>query len=227
MTEPAVSFVIPVLDEESGVADLLVELRRRFPGSQLIVVDGGSRDRTVAAALPLCDQLLVGAQGRARQMNLGGRTATAPYLVFLHADTWPAFGGEQLAAYFSGSPAWGFCCVRLSGERAAFRVIEWFMNRRSRLTGVATGDQMLFVSRAVFEQTGGFEDIPLMEDVAYCKRLRRLAPPLVIEQPVTTSSRRWEERGVLSTVLRMWLLRLAYVAGVSPATLWRHYHGRG
>ena len=227
MTEPAVSFVIPVLDEESGVADLLVDLRRRFPGSQLIVVDGGSRDRTVAAALPLCDQLLVGAQGRARQMNLGGRTATAPYLVFLHADTRPAFSGKQLEAHFAGSPAWGFCRVRLSGERGAFRVIEWFMNRRSRMTGVATGDQMLFVSRAVFEQTGGFDDIPLMEDVAYCKRLRRLSRPLVIEQSVTTSSRRWEERGVLSTVLRMWLLRLAFVAGVSPATLWKHYYGRG
>lgn len=221
------SFVIPVLDEESGVADLLGDLRRRFPGSQLIVVDGGSRDRTVAAAMPHCDQLLVGAPGRARQMNLGGRAASAPYLVFLHADTRPAFSGEQLRQYFEGSPAWGFCRVRLSGERSAYRVIEWFMNRRSRLTGVATGDQMLFVSRVVFDQTGGFDDIPLMEDVAYCKRLRRFARPLVIEQPVTTSSRRWEEHGVLATVLRMWLLRLAFVAGVPPATLWRHYHGQG
>lgn len=227
MTDYAVSFVIPVLNEESGVADLLRELRRRFPASQLVVVDGGSRDRTVAAALPHCDQLLLGAQGRARQMNLGGRVAASPYLLFLHADSCPGFSGAELGEHLRRSPDWGFCRVRLSGERRVFRVIEWFMNRRSRLTGVATGDQMLFVSRALFEQTGGFDDIPLMEDVAYCKRLRRLARPLVIEQPVTTSSRRWEAGGVLATVLRMWCLRIAFVVGVSPATLWRYYDGRG
>jgi rSAM/selenodomain-associated transferase 2 len=221
-----VSFVIPVLDEEPRVAELLWDLRRRFPGSQLIVVDGGSRDRTVAAALPHCDQLLLGERGRARQMNLGGRAAAGSHLFFLHADTRPGLSGEELESCLRRSPAWGFCRVRLSGERRAFRVIEWFMNRRSRWTGVATGDQMIFVSRAVFEQTGGFDDIPLMEDVAYCKRLRRLAPPLVIDQPVLASSRRWEEGGILATVLRMWLLRLAFVLGISPATLWRHYYGR-
>lgn len=226
MTQGAVSFVIPVLDEEARIADLLRGLRRRLPGSQLIVVDGGSQDRTVAAALPHCDQLLLSEQGRARQMNLGGRAASGAYLFFLHADTQPGLSEAELDMNLRDLPDWGFCRVRLSGEQRAFRVIEWFMNQRSRLTGVATGDQMFFISRAFFEQTGGFDDIPLMEDVAYCKRLRRLARPKIIDQPVLTSSRRWEEGGILLTVMRMWLLRLAYVLGISPVTLWRHYYGR-
>ena len=221
-----VSFVIPVLNEEGAVADLLRDLRQRYPHSQLIVVDGGSRDRTVALALPLCDQLLLMATGRARQMNLGGQVACMPYVCFLHADSRPGVSASALEAYLVARPAWGFCRVRLSGERLPFRIIEWFMNQRSRITAVATGDQMVFVQKTVFDESGGFDDIPLMEDVAYCKRLRRLQAPLIIEAPVLTSSRRWEEGGVVRTVLRMWLLRLAYFLGVAPATLWRYYYGR-
>ena len=226
MTPTDISFVIPVLNEAAGVAALLRDLRRRFPDCELIVVDGGSADRTVAEAMPLCDRLLLGDRGRARQMNLGARTATSGYLVFLHADTRPGLSQAELRASLRQYPCWGYCRVRLSGEQSAFRVIEWFMNLRSRLTAVATGDQMLFVRREMFERTGGFDEIPLMEDVAYCKRLRRLAPPLVIRDPVLVSSRRWEEGGVMATVLRMWLLRLAFVCGISPATLWKHYYGR-
>ena len=221
-----VSFVIPVLNEEGAVADLLRDLRQRYPHSQLIVVDGGSRDRTVALALPLCDQLLLMATGRARQMNLGGQVACMPYVCFLHADSRPGVSASALEAYLVARPAWGFCRVRLSSERLPFRIIEWFMNQRSRITAVATGDQMVFVQKTVFDESGGFDDIPLMEDVAYCKRLRRLQAPLIIEAPVLTSSRRWEEGGVVPTVLRMWLLRLAYFLGVAPATLWRYYYGR-
>ena len=114
----------------------------------------------------------------------------------------------------------------MSSERLPFRIVEWFMNQRSRITAVATGDQMVFVQKTVFDESGGFDDIPLMEDVAYCKRLRRLQAPLIIQAPVLTSSRRWEEGGVVPTVLRMWLLRLAYFLGVAPATLWRYYYGR-
>ena len=220
-----VSFVIPVLNEEGAVADLLRDLRRRYPHSQLIVVDGGSRDRTVALALPLCDQLLLMATGRARQMNLGGQVACMPYVCFLHADSRPGVSASALEAYLVARPAWGFCRVRLSSERLPFRIVEWFMNQRSRMTSVATGDQMMFVKKTVFDESGGFDDIPLMEDVAYCKRLRRLQAPLIIEAPVLTSSRRWEEGGVVPTVLRMWLLRLAYFLGVAPATLWRYYYG--
>jgi rSAM/selenodomain-associated transferase 2 len=219
-----VSFVIPVLNEADGIAALLRDLRRRYPAGELIVVDGGSSDQTVAVAMPLSDQLLLSEPGRAGQMNLGGRVAQGEYILFLHADSCPGVDAEGLEACLLGQPQWGFCRVRLSSNRAVFRVIEWFMTQRSRLSRVATGDQMLFLQSRLFEHTGGFDAIPLMEDVAYCKRLRRLARPVVIKVPVTSSSRRWEAQGVARTVLRMWLLRLAYFLGVPPARLWRHYY---
>ena len=224
--QASVSFVIPVLNEQATLANLLQDLRQGYPSSQLIVVDGGSCDRTVAVAMPLCDLVLISARGRAHQMNMGGQVACSEYLCFLHADSRPGIGAMELDACLARRPQWGFCRVRLSGQRFSFRIIEWFMNQRSRLTSGATGDQMLFVQQCVFEQTGGFDAIPLMEDVAYCKRLRRLAPPLILTEPVLTSSRRWEECGVMRTVVRMWLLRLAYFLGVAPSTLWRYYHGR-
>ncbi|MCB1705319.1 MAG: TIGR04283 family arsenosugar biosynthesis glycosyltransferase [Halioglobus sp.] len=222
----AVSFVIPVLNEQAHIAALLRALRQQYPHSELVVVDGGSEDGTAAAARLLCDQLLSGDRGRARQMNLGAQAAARPYLCFLHADSFPSVSAAALDALLAEQPPWGFCRVRLSGTQAIFRVIEWFMNQRSRLTSVATGDQMLFVQRALFVRIGGFADVPLMEDIACCKQLRRLAPPRVIAEPVETSSRRWEQGGVLRTVLRMWLLRLAYFLGVAPDRLWRHYYGR-
>ncbi len=219
------AFIIPVLDEEGGIEGLLRHLRQRYPDSELIVVDGGSEDQTVARAMPWCDQLLLSERGRAAQMNLGGRVASAEYLFFLHADTVPGATAHQLEHCLCGEPQWGFCRVRLSGDGLALRVIETFMNLRSRLTRVATGDQMLFLRRDVFETTGGFDPIPLMEDVAYSKRLRRRERPLVIRTPVVSSSRRWEERGVARTVLQMWVLRLAFFLGVSPQRLWRVYYG--
>jgi len=221
-----VSFVIPVLNEEEGIGALLQDLRQRYPGSEIIVVDGGSSDQTVAVAMPLSDQLLLGERGRAGQMNLGGQVANSEYVLFLHADSCPAVDAGHLGDCLARRPQWGFCRVRLSSDRPVFRIIEWFMNQRSRLSRIATGDQMLFLRSSLFERTGGFDAIPLMEDIAYCKRLRRLGRPLVIHAPVTTSSRRWEEHGVARTVVRMWLLRLAYFLGVSPAHLWRHYYGR-
>jgi rSAM/selenodomain-associated transferase 2 len=221
-----VSFIIPVLNEQATVAALLRDLRQRFPASQLIVVDGGSCDATVTSALPLCDLLLLSECGRARQMNLGGQVASSDYLFFLHADSCPGASVAELDDCLAQRPRWGFCRVRLSGQRTVFRIIEWFMNQRSRLTSVGTGDQMLFVQKSLFDETGGFAVIPLMEDIAYCKRLRQLARPLIIQQPVLTSSRRWEESGVIKTVARMWLLRLGYTLGVAPDTLWRYYYGR-
>jgi rSAM/selenodomain-associated transferase 2 len=221
-----VSFIIPVLNEQATVAPLLHDLRQHFPASQLIVVDGGSCDGTVALAIPLCDLLLRGERGRGLQMNLGGKVASSEYLFFLHADSRPSVCVAELDACLARRPRWGFCRVRLSGQRRVFRVIEWFMNQRSRLTSVGTGDQMLFVQKSLFDETGGFAVMPLMEDIAYCKRLRKLARPLIIRQPVLTSSRRWEEGGVMKTVARMWLLRLGYFLGVAPDTLWRYYYGR-
>lgn len=226
MSSPSYSFVIPVLNDCTALERLLPVLRRQFPAAEVLVVDGGSTDTSVVKALHDGVQLLIGAPGRAAQMNLGARAASGDYLLFLHADTRPRFSEELLEKWMSVQPLWGFCRVRLSGEGAALRVIESAMNVRSRLTRVATGDQLLVVQRNWFLEQGAFAEQPLMEDVELCKRLRRMASPTRLDAVVQTSSRRWEEQGVASTVLRMWALRLAYVCGVSPLRLWRHYYGR-
>jgi hypothetical protein len=157
-------------------------------------------------------------------MNSGANAATGDYLFFLHADSLPTINENQLQDELKKQPQWGFFRVRLSGTRWMFRVIERAMNLRSSTSGVATGDQMLFMAKGIFERTGGYRDIPLMEDVEYSKRLRRLARPRVVPQVVETSSRRWEKNGIAITVLRMWLLRLAYFLGVAPARLKAYYH---
>ncbi len=225
MADIPYSFVIPTLNEEAGIAQLLAQLRVRFPLAQLLVVDGGSRDSTRDLARPLCDKVIECEPGRALQMNRGTEQASGEYVFFLHADSFPGVDESRLQLYLATKPAWGFCRVSLEGSELAFRVISYFISLRSRMTRVATGDQMLFIQRALLQRAGGFDEIPLMEDVALSKRLRKLAPPLWITEPVKTSSRRWREAGVLRTVLQMWALRLAYFIGVSPQHLWHYYYG--
>jgi len=189
-----------------------------------VVVDGGSTDSTVVQAVAGGAKVISSEPGRALQMNSGANAATGDYLFFLHADSLPTINENQLQDELKKQPQWGFFRVRLSGTRWMFRVIERAMNLRSSTSGVATGDQMLFMAKGIFERTGGYRDIPLMEDVEYSKRLRRLARPRVVPQVVETSSRRWEKNGIAITVLRMWLLRLAYFLGVAPARLKAYYH---
>ena len=222
---PTVGFVLPVLNEGGGIGKLLDSLDRHFPGVPRVVVDGGSSDATVAEAMPRCEQLLIGDPGRARQMNLGAAGLETDYLLFLHADTQPRFGLEWLERQLQDGPVWGFCPVRLSGTHWLLRWVERGINWRSRATGIGTGDQMLFVRREVFEAQGGFADLPLMEDVELSGRLRKLERPLVLDEGVLTSSRRWEERGIVRTVLQMWSLRLAFFFGASPWRLWQSYYG--
>lgn len=225
---PSLSLIIPVLNEAATIGRQLQALQPlRRQGCEIIVVDGGSSDNTCAMARPCCDQLIVAGKGRARQMNAGAAVASAPWLLFLHADTrLPASIPDCLLALKTRPVQWGFFVVKLSGERWPFRVIEAAMNLRSRITAVSTGDQGLFVRRELFAQCGQFADIPLMEDVAISKRLRKIAKPLVWPDPVLTSSRRWEQRGIVRTVLLMWSLRLAYYLGVSPQRLVQVYYGR-
>jgi len=222
---PRFSFIIPMRNEAGVIGPLLANLKSRFAGCELIVVDGESSDRSMQEALGVADVVLLGARGRAAQMNLGAACARGAYLFFLHADTRPCFSLQQLQQAMSHAPDWGFCRVRLSGPHRGLRLVERGMNLRSRWTRVATGDQLLFVSRELFHKVQGFASLPLMEDVDMCKRLRRAAAPLVLDAEVCTSSRRWEQNGILRTVLTMWCLRLLYVCGVSPVILWRLYYG--
>ena len=226
MSDPVrVSVIIPTLNEAPRVRDLLRDLAAGPEiGLELIVADGGSADGTLDLARPLADRVLETGRGRAVQMNSGARAARGVYLWFLHADT--RVSPEALAALGAACGAgtlWGRFDVRLSSRQPLLRLVERLMNLRSCLTGIATGDQGIFVTRADFEAVGGYPEIPLMEDIALSRALRRRARPLCLKTPIETSSRRWEERGVLRTILLMWRLRLAYALGVDPSRLARRY----
>jgi len=218
------SFVIPALDEAAGIERCLARLQAaRARGHEVIVVDGGSHDATAALARPLADRVLAAARGRATQMNAGAAAAKGEGIVFVHADTLLAESADREVAAALALAPWGRFDVRIAGRHPLLGPIAATMNLRSRLTGVATGDQAIFVRRAVFEALGGYAAIPLMEDVELSRRLRRLARPSCLRQRVETSGRRWESRGVLRTVALMWRLRLAYRLGADPARLAERY----
>lgn len=219
------SVIIPVWQEAESIRTTLHYLDPiRKAGHQVIVVDGGSDDGTPRLAEPLCDRVLSSARGRACQMNAGAEVATGDVLLFLHADTrLPESALAALERFHASRKAWGRFNVRLSGKRPLFRVIEWFMNRRSWLTGIATGDQALFVRRPVFEVLRGYREMPLMEDVELCSRLRLVSRPFCITDPVVTDSRRWEQGGAWRTIFLMWRLRWRYWRGESPESLANAY----
>lgn len=220
------SIIIPVLNEAGILETQLRKLQwMRHLGHELIVADGGSRDHTARLATPLADQVVSAPAGRAVQMNAGAKSATGDVLLFLHIDTlFPDDGIRGITEnIFQPSTTWGRFNVRLSGGHILFRLIEQMMNWRSRLTGIATGDQAIFIARPLFEKLGGYAPIPLMEDVEMSRRLKKLVRPICLSQKVVTSSRRWEQNGILKTVWLMWRLRLAYWLGADPARLARFY----
>ncbi len=225
MSETRCSVIIPVLNEASQLATRLAFLRQWSLGHELIVVDGGSRDASVEIARQYADRVLLSCPGRARQMNAGARVACGDYLLFLHCDTAPEFAMADFLDGLSRQPGWGFCRVALSGQSGVLALVALMMNLRSSLTQIATGDQMLFLQRELFEEIGGYAEIPLMEDVEICKRLRRNSRSQRTALRVVTSSRRWREQGTFKTILRMWQLRLRYWLGASPAELHRRYYG--
>jgi rSAM/selenodomain-associated transferase 2 len=218
----SLSIVVPVLNEAGGIEATLAALAPlRERGAEVIVVDGGSRDDTVAIARPLADRIVDGPRGRARQMNAGAAAARAPHLLFLHADTrLPERADALVAAALAALPqAWGRFDVVIEGRSRMLPVVAAMMNLRSRWSGIATGDQAMFMTRAAFEAVGGFPDQPLMEDIELSIRLKRLGAPACLHERVVTSGRRWEQRGVWRTILLMWRLRLLYALGVSADRL--------
>lgn len=220
------SIIVPTLNEAGQVRHTLEALESlRSDCTEILVVDGGSRDETIALARSLVDRVISAPRGRAVQMNAGAAEAVGECLLFLHADTrLPKDAPQMLAKVFGGGAVWGRFDVRLSGALPVLRVVEALMNWRSRLTGIATGDQAVFVRRDIFLFIGGFPDIPLMEDIALSRRLKKIARPVCLRQHVVTSSRRWEEHGVWRTVFLMWRLRLRYFFGADPVQLARAYY---
>lgn len=222
---PTLSIIVPALNEAGTIVhtlSALAPLRER--GAELIVVDGGSRDNTVALAQPCADQLLQSPAGRAQQMNQGAVAARADVLLFLHADTLlPDAADTLIGQQLAQGAAWGRFDVHISGRPVMLRVVAACMNLRSRLTGLATGDQALFMTRELFECVGGFPAQPLMEDIEISRRLRAISAPACLRAKVRTSGRRWEQRGVWRTIVLMWWLRWRYWRGESPHTLARAY----
>jgi rSAM/selenodomain-associated transferase 2 len=222
-----ISIIVPALNEAAHITATLEPLQvAREAGHEVLVVDGRSTDGTEALAAPLADRVLSAPRGRARQMNAGAAAAGGDILWFLHADTRvPADVCVVIERAIAQGAGWGRFDVRLSGQRAALRMVEFLMNRRSRITGIATGDQGIFVRRALFTAIGGFPDIPLMEDIALSTALRQHGRPACLPGPLVTSSRRWETSGVWRTIWLMWRLRYAYWRGDDPAELHRRYYG--
>src|SRR5437764_7298432 len=216
---PRLSIVMPVLNEAAGIGEALAALAPlRARGHEVIVVDGGSTDDTVELAAPVCDQVVRAPRGRALQMNAGARVASGDTLVFLHADTrLPAHADDEIAR---ADAIWGRFDVRIASPRPLLRLVARAMNLRSRLSGIATGDQAIFVRQQAFP---GFPEIPLMEDIAFSQRMKRRGRPACLRACVTTSARRWEARGVVRTILLMWRLRLLYALGIAPQRLAREY----
>jgi len=221
-----ISVIIPVQNEAKNIGRLLHELQNcRDRGHELIVVDGGSTDETVFIARPWVDNLLETGAGRATQMNAGAGKANGDILWFLHADSQLPENADELIvnALTSGASTWGRFDVRLSGRNPSLRLVETMMNLRSRLTGIATGDQAIFISKDLFEKAGGFPDQCLMEDIEISKKLKKYQSPVSLRETLMTSSRRWEENGILKTILLMWTLRAAYFFGVPVDKLCLRY----
>jgi rSAM/selenodomain-associated transferase 2 len=223
------TIVVPVLDEAAiitGALQALAALRAR--GAEVIVVDGGSGDGTPGLAAPLADRVIAAPSGcapsgRGAPLNAGAVLGSGDVLLFLHADTTLPDNADGLISAAIEERAWGRFDLRIAGRHPLLAVIARMINWRSRLTGIATGDQAIFVTRAAFDAVGGFPDLPLMEDIAISHRLKQLCRPYCIGTPAITSGRRWEYHGVLRTVLLMWRLRLAYYLGVAPAYLASRY----
>jgi len=226
MINTTVALVIPVLNEAKSLMPSIERLKALHDKYHVIFCDGGSDDDTCVLLQKDALNYCCSSRGRALQMNAGASTCDSDILIFIHADTSISSSDIELVkkAMQDESIVGGRFDVRLSGERFAFRIIEWMINLRSRMTGISTGDQCQFVRRSVFEAMGGFPEQGLMEDVEFSKRLKRYGKIACLKNKVVTSSRRWEKHGIIKTVMLMWKLRLLYWLGTSPEKLAEIYH---
>jgi rSAM/selenodomain-associated transferase 2 len=218
------TIIIPVLDEAAIIAAALQALAPlRARGAEVIVVDGGSSDGTAALADPLADHVIHGPRNRGVALNAGAALGSGDVFVFLHADTTlPDEADRVIATALSrrtSDRCWGRFDLRIAGRHPLLALVARMINWRSRLTGIATGDQAIFVTPKAFWSVGGFPDLPLMEDIALSRKLKRRCRPLCIAAPAVTSGRRWDHHGLWRTIVLMWRLRFAYYLGAEPGRL--------
>ncbi len=214
-----------MLNEAATIAGTLDALRRGAPDAEIVVVDGGSTDLSIATARPLCDAVISASRGRAQQMNAGARASRGEVLAFVHADTIvpQTFAADIASALSDPAVVGGRFDVKLDSSALPFRIIGAMISLRSRISRTGTGDQAIFVRRDVFDRLGGFPALELCEDLEFSRRLKRAGRVACLRARVTTSARRWHRDGVIRTVIRMWLIRAMYLMGVPPARLKRMY----
>jgi len=220
-----ISVIIPFINEKQHLSVLLKQLAPLLEkGHEIILVDGGSTDGFDPAGMVAGVSVYQSNKGRARQMNRGADRAKGRVLWFLHADSRLIQNVEDYVVQMhSGNPSWGRFDVQLMGSKRVFKIIAYLINRRSALSGIATGDQGIFIHRELFDRVGGYDDIDIMEDVNICKKLKTIKKPLILTTMLLTSSRRWSEKGIVSTILLMWLMRFLYFIGVRPSSLIKLY----
>lgn len=219
-----ISIIIPTLNEQAGIETFLQSLQNLRPQCELILVDGGSDDGTVALTHPYVDDVVHTEQGRAIQMNVGAAMASAPILLFLHADTYlPDNAIIEIQQAIDEGYSWGRFDITLTGQHGLLKLVAWLMNIRSRLSGIATGDQAIFVTREAFEQQGDYKNIALMEDIDLSARLKQVCKPFCSRSKVISSGRRWISFGVIKTITLMWWLRFRYFIGAKPENLAKLY----
>lgn len=223
----SLSIIIPVLNEQENIRGLLKLLQSaRNRGAELVVVDGSSTDLSCEVAEPLCDHLVHSERGRAKQMNAGAARASGKLLWFLHADSIPSDAAlDRLRKICdSGENVWGRFDISMSGSHFLLKMVAFMMNIRSSVTGIATGDQGIFIHRNLFEEVNGFPDLLLMEDISICRELKKIMMPLCCREKLVTSSRKWEEKGILRTIMLMWWIRFSYAMGSDPKKLYQQYY---